>query len=313
MNSKTLFFGADGGGTKTHGAIANAEGNILVDRLGGPSNQNVVGMNAAARALAELIIECCNGADCTVGDLRSAVFGLAGAGEEKERKALIAAVNEELIRVGASPVQIMIDTDARIALEGSLAGHCGVIAIAGTGSNVMGKSTSGEIVAVGGWGRVLGDEGSGYRIGLEALRAVTRHLDKMGKGGLMYETFIKRFDLKTRQQLINAVYRERFEIPSLAPLVLEAAALGDGVAISILQRAAGELTEQIAAVVERIGAGSATVPLVFCGGLIENATPYAELLRKSIERLLPNVEVRHAIGPPVQGAILLALALNPSD
>jgi N-acetylglucosamine kinase-like BadF-type ATPase len=313
MNTRVLVFGADGGGTKTRGAIAGSEGNVLVDRVAGPTNQNIAGVEGAARELAGLIIGCCEAAGCSTAELRSAVFGLAGAGEEDERQVLAAAVNEQLRISGASPVRITVETDTRIALEGALGGGFGAIVIAGTGSNVMGKSISAEIVTVGGWGRILGDEGSGYRIGLEVLRSATRELDGREKGSMLLDAFSKRFGLKTRQQLINAVYKEKFEIASLAPLALEAASLQDEVAIRILEVAAAELTEQIAAVVSRIGHGVERVPLAFCGGLIENETCYAEILRKSVERKLPNVEIRHAIEPPVQGAILLALATKPRD
>ena len=117
---------------------------------------------------------------------------------------------------------------------------------------VMGKGPSGNVVTVGGWGRVLGDEGSGYHIGLDAIKAVTRDFDGLSEAGALMRGLKERFGLESRQGIINAVYRHRFDIPSVAPLVLAAADAGDGVAVSILRRAATDLAGQISGAIRRL-------------------------------------------------------------
>ncbi len=308
-----VVFGADGGGTKTKGVIVRGDGQVIVQRTAGPSNQNVIGVEAAARELAGLMVACCNEANCSPTDLRSAVLGLAGAGEEAERNRLIDAINHLLSQFGYGKVPMRIVSDARIALEGALGGKPGVIVIAGTGSVVMGKHASGKVLLVGGWGRILGDEGSGYRIGLEAVRAVTREYDGRHQAGRLREDLRKRFGWGTRQEIINAIYKHRFDIASVAPAVLEAAGDGDVVAADILRKAAGELAEQIAGAITKLEFPPGPVPVVFCGGLIDHQTFYAAALREAIVRLVPSVRVEPALHPPVQGAVLMALSPSGKD
>jgi N-acetylglucosamine kinase-like BadF-type ATPase len=306
MTTRQLIFGADGGGTKTSGVIGDAQGTILAQHTAGPSNQNVVGVDEAARELAGLVRQCCVTAGCMPADLAYAVFGLAGAGEDAERKHLIDAVRAKL----GDPIDLpmRIETDARIALEGALGGNAGMIVIAGTGSVVIGKSPAGDVKTIGGWGRVLGDEGSGYRIGVEGLRAVTLELDGRDASGLLRKRIAETFALHSRQEIINAIYRKNFDIPAVAPLVLDAASSGDEVALGILQRAARDLAGTVAAGAGALGFASLPVTIAFCGGLIDHDTVYARVLHMAIKELVPLVSVSEALYPPVRGAVMLALA-----
>lgn len=308
VKTTALVLGADGGGTKTLGILADAGGHQLARAQVGPSNQNVVGTAGAAKNLAALIAQCCREAGREPSAIGAAVFGLAGAGSDGERQALLSAVNAELAALACPPISASIETDARIALEGAFDGDPGVVVIAGTGSVVIAKSPSGEILRVGGWGRVLGDEGSGYDLGLQALKALTRDFDGMGSaaGGLR-ATLAAKFGWTSRESLITAVYRGGLEIPSLAPTVLECAAAGDEAAMDILRVAAAQLAGQIAATVDRSG-GLTHTAVVLVGGLIDHDTPYARLLREAIVIRCTRADVRSALHPPVHGAVLMALA-----
>jgi N-acetylglucosamine kinase-like BadF-type ATPase len=296
-----LVFGADGGGTKTLGILARASGEELAHAHAGPSNQNVIGTAAAAKNLAELIMACSRAAGRMPSEIGSAVFGLAGAGSPEEREALVAAVNREL----KESLSGSVETDARIALEGAFAGEPGVVVIAGTGSVVIAKSAKGEIRHLGGWGRVLGDEGSGYFLGLQALRVMTRDFDGIASSGTLRATLEAKFGWTTREALIAAVYRGGLEIPALAPLVLAAAAAGDAVATEILRNAAALLADQVAATFDQLGARAG---VVFVGGLIDHESAYAGLLREAIVARCSRAEVRLPRHPPVVGAVLMARA-----
>jgi N-acetylglucosamine kinase-like BadF-type ATPase len=306
MKNTSFVLGADGGGTKTLGYIADATGTILGRQQVGAANPNVVGLDAAARHLAELVVLCCREAGCTPADLGALVFGLAGAGNETLRTRLIDAVNHAVIMAGGPALPIVIETDARIAVEGAFGGNPGIVVIAGTGSVVIGKNVGGEILQIGGWGRVLGDEGSGYQIGLEALKAITRDFDRRGDAALLRRRVAETHGLDGRERIIAAVYREKFSIPSLAPLVLQCADEGDALSSSILERAALQLAEQVEATARAIHIPG-TVGVVFCGGLIDHATIYAGMLRTAILALCPRAEVRPAVHPSVHGAVLMAL------
>jgi glucosamine kinase len=299
--------GVDGGGTKTSGILAERSGAILARERGEGSNQNVIGIDSAAVNLAALIAGLAKKAGRQVSDIGSAVLGLAGAGAEKDREVLTDAIQARLRVMGLPRIPLSIKSDGRIALEGAFNGGPGIVAVAGTGSVVMGKSPDGTTLSIGGWGRVVGDEGSGYSIGLEAIRAVSREIDGRGDSGPLRDAISSRFGLGTRERIIAAVYREKFDIPSIAPLVLAAAEAGDHVALGILSRAASEFAPQIVAAVRRLGLEGGT-GIVMIGGLIDHDTVYSRTLAAEIRTSSPSVEFRAPLNGPAHGALLLAIA-----
>jgi len=312
LDDSTLVLGADGGGTKTIGLIADRSAAPLARVQVGPSNQNVIGSEGAADNLAQLIMELVRESGRPAEKIACGVLGLAGAGSEAERESLIEAIHVRLQRDGLPRIPLAIKSDARIALEGAFDGGSGVVVIAGTGSIVIAKSPSGETLRVGGWGRVLGDEGSGYWIGLQALRALTLELDGRGESGRLRLIVSSRFALDTRTRIIAAIYREKFDIPSLARAVLEAAEARDAVALGILSRGAGALSAQVASAINRLGLRE-RVGIVMIGGLVDHDTVYARMLAAEIRKTSPRVEIRMPTHGPVHGAILIALARAKGD
>lgn len=305
MSNTALVFGADGGGTKTLGVLADASGTELARMQVGPGNPNVAGIDVAARDLLELISGCCALARRSPLEISAAVFGLAGVAGPTVRTALLEAMQLLAAPRGWSSLPITLETDARIALEGAFGGAPGIVLIAGTGSNVIGKLPSGEVVSVGGWGRVLGDEGSGYAIGLEAARAVAREIDGRGDAPRLRALLADRFGWTSRDRMIAAVYQEKFDLASVAPVVLNAATEGDTAAVHILETAARHLVETLAALVARMP-GVSPVGVVFIGGLIDHDTPYSRILQGAISRYVPGAEVVPTLYPPVKGAIIMA-------
>jgi glucosamine kinase len=307
VTHNALVLGVDGGGTKTTGLLAESTGSLLARGRGDGSNQNVIGIDSAARNLAGLIETLARTAGRPVAEIGSVVMGLAGAGAERDRQVLIEAIQARLHSMGLPSLPISIQTDARIALEGAFNGGPGVVAVAGTGSVVMGKAPDGTTLSIGGWGRVIGDEGSGYFIGLEALKAVSREIDGRGEAGRLRDVISSRFGLETRERIIPAVYREKFDIPSIAPAVLEAAEDGDRVALEILGRAAREFSPQVVTAVDRLGLQGGT-GVVMIGGLIDHDTIYARMLASEIKKSSPAVDFRAPLSVPAHGALLLAMA-----
>jgi N-acetylglucosamine kinase-like BadF-type ATPase len=234
------------------------------------------------------------------------VLGLAGAGSANIHTSLREAVNALVVKSGSKPLSIIVEGDTRIALEGAFAGGPGIAIIAGTGSMLIGKTPQGIIHTVGGWGRVLGDEGSGYNIGLEALKAVTRDYDNRGDSGTLRRILAGKYGWDSRERVIAAVYREKFDIPSLAPLVLEAAGKNDDVCKTILRHAAALLAEQVSALVRRMDV-TTSIGLVMFGGLVDHDTVYSAILGDEILKLCSQVEIRPAMHTPAHGAVLLAL------
>lgn len=306
MSRKALVIGVDGGGTKSIGMIADASGNVIARHESGASNVNVVGLDGVARSLHKVVSDCCEDARCRPDEVGSVVFALAGAGDDEVRQKIKEATNALFIRSGIKPLPISVDTDARAALEGSFNGGPGIVIVSGTGSIVMGKSGRGDILSVGGWGRYLGDEGSGYFIGREGIRAVTLQMDKRGEGTKLMQKLAEKHGWQSRADIIRAVYQDKFELSSLAPLVLETAAANDIVCQKIVANAALQLAEQTRVIAMQMGIYR-KIGLVMVGSLIDHENVYSNTLHMKLMKLLPQVEVRQPLNSPAHGAVLMAL------
>ena len=302
---KTLVFGADGGGTKTIGIISDG-GNVIAKRSVGASNPNVVGFDAAANRLYELIVSCCGDAGCKPTDVQSLVLGIAGVGRQDIRNAL----SDKIVNLAGNELPLVIDTDARIAIEGAFNGGPGVVIIAGTGSIVIGKSSGGEIVVAGGWGRILGDEGSGYWLGREALKSVAQWLDGRGGSEHLAKLVAKELGLQNRDELIAAVYQNECDVAGVASLLIGAAEEGDTYSLEILHRGAEELTLQAELVFHRLHQ-DAVMPVALLGGAIERPL-YASIARSAIEKRIKNARIQPPLSSAVHGAVLMAAKLAMS-
>ncbi len=306
MSRRSLVLGIDGGGAKSAACLSDALGNILTRREGAGVNGSPVGLDSTARVFSTLIAKCCDDVRCEPTELGSVVIGLSGFAREADRFHLRDSIQTVLAKAGHRPVPPAIETTERITLEGAFDRGTGVVIIANSGSVIIGKTPAGEIASVGGWGRILGDEGSGYYIGREALVAIAHESDRHGNSGTLRDVVAKKFHLDSREQIIAAVYQEKFDIASLAPVVLQTAANNDVVAQRIVDRAATLLAEQAGVVVMRMGIRR-KVGLVMTGGLLERETVYANALHLKILRLLPQVEIRRALHEPAYGAVLMAI------
>jgi N-acetylglucosamine kinase-like BadF-type ATPase len=306
MSRAAFVLGIDGGGTKSTGLIADPSGNVVSRQTSGATNPNVVGLERSIENLFELISLLCEDAGCAVSDIRSSVVGLAGARSTELKERIAADLAALFTHEGSKPLRVNIETDARIALEGAFDGGPGVVIIAGTGSVVIAKANNGEIISVGGWGRILGDEGSGYAIGREALRAITLMYDRRGEQTALKAIVEEKFGWTAREDLVNAVYQENFDIASIAPIVMDAAINHDLTSQRILQNAAAQMVDQLRSVVMHMGL-LRKVPVCLCGGMLEESTVYSSVLQIKIMKSLPQVDIRKPVQSPVHGAVCMAI------
>lgn len=302
MQSQKYFLGVDGGGTKTIALLVDRKGAEIARHSTSASNPNVVGLEGAGTTLIDLVKGVCGAAGCASHDIGGAVFGLAGAGSEENK----AYFQKRLKDAFGATFPARIETDARTALEGALSGAPGIIVIAGTGSAVMAKHPSGSDFLVGGWGRALGDEGSGFFLGVEAAKAFTRIVDGLLESAPMSQTFSERLGWSSRAHLITAVYKEKLELSTLAPLVMELASQGIPAAREILERGARALTEQVLVARKRLPMTAVRVATL--GGLIDKPTIYREFLASSLREADPGITVSFADKTAVEGAAAMAIA-----
>jgi len=298
------IIGIDGGGTKTECAVADLSGKVLHRTFGKPSNFLTIGVDAAVKNLFELIEGTLFKIEADFGDVKMLLIATTGAGREEDASVLKSKFNNYTMGEGIKIKSVKVVSDARIALEGAFSGKAGCILIAGTGSILFGKDKNNVIHRNGGFGRLIGDEGSGHSIGRKGLTAVAKEFDGRGESTLITQLLNKKYNISSAPDLIMSIYKNNFDIASIATLVLSAASEGDAVALQILDEEADELLLHINAVMKKMK--SKKLDIAFTGSLIANKNIYSDLLRKKIDDNLPSVKIKEPDNTPVEGAILLA-------
>ncbi len=300
---KKYLIGIDGGGTKTHGVISTLEGEVLSEAFKGSANFQMLGVEMVAKLLVGLIYELINSANCKISDVELVVIGITGAGREKDKERIYTGIID-YAKVENLPLpELIIETDARIALEGAFMGEPGVILIAGTGSVMFAKDVNGQIHRVGGWGRFLGDEGSAFVIGREALRAVAKYVDGRGRETILKRLIFEEFNLADLMQIVSEIYLGKFDIAKVAPIVMKAAELGDEVAIKILDDACVELLAHIEAVLKKVEFGE-KVNLALIGGVLQSDNYVSRKLRNMIAQGFPKINLVNPASSPAYGAVI---------
>ena len=296
--------GVDGGGTHTRATIVDATGVVRGVRMGGGGNFQSIGATGLQDLLGQLLPPLLALAEPNEVSL---CLALAGVGRETEQRQIAA-----MVKCGGWTGRVRVESDARAALEGAHAGAPGLIVIAGTGSMVLGRNDRDKMLRAGGWGPLLGDEGSGYSMGLQALRAVTRCLDGSGADTALVAALAVELGLEDWDQLVPEVYGGKIDhgcIAALGPAVSNVADCGDAVALHIVDRAGTALAQQVVAVAQRSGMAE-SVNLSCIGGVFAEGSLLETALMKAIAPQINGLRLCPAHLPAVLGAVLLAWGRN---
>jgi glucosamine kinase len=273
----TFAIGVDGGGTHARAVIVDERGREIA-RAEAPGA--VVSLRAP-EAAAEAVATAVRGAAKAGGvKLPGAALwaGLAGAGHEASR----VGVERALAKAGLAG-HVRVGTDVEAAFHAAFPEGPGLMLIAGTGSIAWGRAPAGELNRVGGWGQQLGDEGSGYMIGLAAVRAVARAEDGRSGPTSLRAGVLAALALPSSGDLIPWIAAAtKAEVAALVPVVLQCAKAGDAAAHSIFREAVSDLEAHIAALLHRTGPWASPPELLLSGGLIG---PGGTLREALVERL----------------------------
>jgi len=297
------LIGMDGGGTKTACVATDLDGNVLYHCTGGPSNFLIIGTEKVSEMLFSLINKCKEEINASYEDFGYIVLGTTGAGRRIDAEKLETAFRKYCIAKGVR-VNFYVDSDARIALEGAFSGNPGSIMIAGTGSIMFGKDAEGKIHRVGGFGRFIGDQGSGYVIGKKGLTMVAKHYDERGERTLLTDLLAEKFNIKSPEELIIEIYKNNFDIAAVAPFVIEAAGKGDEVCHHIIEEESYELVLHILAMIKKLNLPELKLSLI--GSIITTDNFFAQTFREKVTKFAPNVIIKEADYPPTMGAIFMA-------
>ena len=298
------YIGIDGGGTKTKCILTDENLNTLFENVGGPSNFLLIGAEKVSETILDHITNCCFAKNITSDLIAGIVLGTTGAGRKSDveilEKQILKDSKEKNIKIN----KLRIESDARIALEGAFSGKAGSILIAGTGSIMFGKDEDSNIHRVGGYGRYIGDEGSGYRIGRKGLNAVARAFDGRAKQTRIIDFLSQEFSITSPEELITEVYRNNFSIPSVAPLVFEAAESGDITSQRILEDEANELLAHLSAMKLKLNVSLLKVSLI--GSILTTPNYFSYLFNEMVVRKYNDVKIMEAEHSPEFGAALMA-------
>ena len=305
-----MFLGVDGGGTKTAYAIIDSHGRVRAQHVGPSVSHLIAGFAHAEHLLSEGIQAVLGKAELTAADLTFSFLGLPSYGED----------SGTLDRLNGLPASVLAsdryrcDSDMVCSWAGSLACADGISVIAGTGSMAFGEY-QGRTARSGGWGEIIGDEGSAYWIAREGMNLFSRMSDGRAVRGPLYDLVRQRLEITTDLDLCARVYgaavNARSAFAQFAPLVHDAARAGDVQATSIFHRAAAELVGCVLATRRSLQIPEdVRVPVSHTGSVLEGATILIDAFKRGVATARVPLEYRAPKYSPDIGAALYAARLS---
>jgi N-acetylglucosamine kinase-like BadF-type ATPase len=304
--------GIDAGGSKTVALLADAGGRVIGEGRGGSANLQTDGELQVEKTLHGVIEQAIAGRDLVP---RFVCLGMAGVDREEDGRVIRGIMQRLGFRTAA-----LIVNDALIALVAGAGRAPGVVVISGTGSIAYGVGPRGLAARAGGWGPILGDEGSGYWIGRRALEAVMREVDGRGPRTALTAVVLEHFSLSDPGGLVSEIYHQphgRRSVAALGALVDRARETGDAVAAKIMTEAADELALAAASVVTRLEMRGERFPILLSGGMLTPPGGTRSWLGAQVARRMAEVAPRSTVSSlsvePAVGAVTLALAAADGD
>lgn len=291
------FLGIDAGGTKTT-AVLGDESHVLARAAGGSIKPLRVSLEQAQQNLSNLLEEIARKSEVNLREISASCVGTAGL--------RLPQTDGWMRQILASCVGGTIEVcgDEEIALDAAFPGGAGVLVIGGTGSNTLGRTSSGQRFTVGGWGPALGDQGSGYWIGHQALRAAVRAKD-FGQPTRILDRVIEFWKAANLAQVVNMAH-EAPDFSLLAPLIVQCAEEGDAVAMEVLERGGrllGEDAVQAFRQVRRFEPERPMPAIAFIGGILDKVAFVRESMIETIRSSLPTVQILPEVVDAVSGAL----------
>ena len=331
----TYVLGIDGGGSKTVCVLMNDKRQILGHGEAGSSNYQTVGIETAKFSIESAIYQAIIEKEKIEKEkiqIDAICLGLAGVGRSKDVE-IVKSIVQDIISPNTSeetPPQLSLEAeseskeksffskncniiiyhDALIALVGGIGNDVGIVVSAGTGSIVFGRNHLGITKRVGGWGYILGDEGGAYKIAVAGIQSAFKAYDGREISTSLVEDFKNHFGLRNIEELIEVVYRSGLgvkEIAALAPIVDNAAFLGDEIANKIIDNAVNELSKATVTVIDEIFVDQQFLEIVTTGSVWKSKSKMWQRFVSSMNRNFPEVKVILPRYEAVYGAGLLGL------
>ena len=301
-----LVVGVDGGGSKTRVIVADESGRELATLTGAASAVRPGEVLHSAEVIGALVRDTLTLAERADARPRALVVGVAGVGREKERKALVRALEGEGLAE-----EVMVVADAEIAMTDAFGDGPGVLLISGTGSVAFGRSPTGVFKRCGGWGPDCGDEGSGAWIGRRALSVVTASADEREPETRLVGAVLTALELDEVDGLVAwAAQAAPKDLAALAVPVVTLASERDLRANSICTLAAEELVLHVRTLARQLFVDErAAVPVALAGGMLQRGSFLRRLVEHRLKSAVPGAQLHGEEVVPARGAVKLAQRL----
>lgn len=305
VESTKWILGIDGGGTKTSAILVAQDGTLGVQESSSAMSLTTVGIEKAAEVAFDLVKRCCAKVSCGHEQLYAVGVGIAGGGRIEDRDEFHRVFLELSQKENFPFSKVIVEPDWRVALEGAYPTSPGIVLISGTGSIACARVEDGSLHRVGGWGRVLGDEGSAYMLGRDGLNAAIRAHEGRGDKTSLLQYALQHFEVSSIEELVRKVYRHNADIASFASKVLVAETQRDHVAHSILFRGAGEMVELVRTLIVKVQP-KRRIPVALMGGLLDKENAYSKMVKERLLNNLPQILIQKPKFPADFGAAILA-------
>lgn len=302
MDKKRIVMAVDGGATKTTLVIYCEQGKRIFEKTSTGTNYHAIGSCQVERVITDLLLDAYQAAP--YDNIEIAGFAMAGLDTEHDLVIVKEIIEHSFNNVPYHINTIIVENDVLSTLKGITDGKPGALLLSGTGSIAYAIDGKGQIVRTGGWGHRAADEGSGYWIGQQIIRAVVRHED----GRSSNQTILKNLlyeNLKVTQldEMLAWLYHEDYtnaKVASISSILNEAVKLGDEIAIDIASRAAYELTILAEAILQKVNYYNEPFTYYLNGGILQNHSTIRDLFIQNLLKNYPNLSFKLCDDQPIQ-------------
>jgi len=307
-----LYLGIDAGGTKTHALLADEHGQVFALGRAGTGNWELVGLDGMLQTLQCVVNDVVTQAGVAVTDITASAFGLAGLDWPGDRLMLESTIT----RLNIPGCQVLVN-DMFVALRAGTTRPWGIVVGAGTGFAAAGRNRACETARTLGLHPDWGDWGGGRNITQAAIAAVARAHIGLEPPTVLSDSLVAFSGMPDVESLLQAISRENYELKGAAPLIFEAATLGDKTARAILKRAGKEMAQSTNLIIRKLRMEDDIFDLVLAGSLFKATEPLLiDTLTNNILMVAPSAIPTKLQSPPAVGGVLLAMeahGLHPDE
>ncbi len=303
----SYLLGIDGGGTKTDLLLTDEFGQEIAKTSVESTSLVAVGEERAKQNLIQGLGQVCAAIPEPEYVIKMAIFGLASVDTEKEEEG--AAGIFQPLMTDFNVEEFAIINDAVLALVNGTDQENAIVLISGTGSNCYGENKAGDMAKAGGWDYLLSDEGSGYELGRQVLRAAAKSYDGRGDKSLLEDLVLDYFSVEAIPDLKSKVYYPHLgkpEISGVSKLLFKAMDKNDAIALEIFNQAAAELWLMVKTVAEKLDLQQEKFDLVLSGSMAKSAAT-VRYIQQQLQEFNSEADLVLPKRSPVYGGIKLIL------